>query len=418
MKSNIQLNRLIHRRLPDSDQKRMVLLTGARQVGKTTSLKSCYRNLPNFNLDAPEYRIQLQEISSFSWAGSIGNAIIDEVQKLPSVLDKIKFTFDEGGITFTVVSGSAQVLPLKSVRESMAGRVFVYEQWPLTLAELCYGALPDFPELLFSKLFSGKKTGAVLQNEAAIWPGEKMQQCRDSEEHLLQWGGMPGLLSIDSDRERKEWLRSYNLTYLERDLSDLSRMSDLLPFRKFHHLSALRCTGLLNYSSLAADAGIAVTTARRYLEYLAVSYQTFLLQPYAKNLTSTVVKTPKIYWSDIGLLRELTGREGAVDGCLFENHVIAELYKLVKTVFPGLQLYFYRTRSGLELGCLLVTPEGIIGMEIKNRETIKNTDTRTLRLLSEQLDKEWLGGIVVYRGNSIRELDKNLFAVPSWRLFT
>jgi predicted AAA+ superfamily ATPase len=417
MITKIQINRFINARLPNPTAKRIVLITGARQTGKTTSAKHRYAKLPYFNLDSLEYRIQLSEVSSFEWGRSVGNAVIDEVQKLPQALEKVKYAFDEGAIDFSVLLGSAQVLLMKQVRESLAGRVYIYELWPLTLAELVHGAsgkaLPV--PLLFQALEENDIAG-VLKEQSPHMPGEGRQRRIEAESHLLQWGGMPGLLPVEKEKDRRDWLRSYNLSYLERDLADLSRMDDLDPFRKFHTLSALRSACLLSYTSLANDAGVSVPTVRKYLEYLRISYQAFLLPSFSRNITSTVVKTPKVYWSDIGLMRQLAGATGPVDGRIFENHCIAELFKYVRTTSSNVEMYFYRTRSGLEVDCLLKTPKGIAGLEIKSRERVTPSDASRLHAVGAALGKEWMGGIVVYRGDAITDLGNGIWAVPSWRL--
>lgn len=234
---------------------------------------------------------------------------------------------------------------------------------------------------------------------------------------MFTWGGMPALLPL-SDEERWKWLRDYEYTYLERDLSDLARLDNLEPFTKFQRLSALRSAGLLNYSELARDSSVSVDTARRYLEYLRLSYQVMLLQPYYRNITSSVIKTPKLYWLDIGLLRHLSGRRGQLSGEIYETMVVGEIFKWIKTAQRDVEMFFYRTRSGMELDLLLSTGEGFIGMEIKGRKTAAAPDIRPMREIASVLKGKWLGGLVVYQGDEIRKLSEpGIWAVPSRRLF-
>ena len=241
--------------------------------------------------------------------------------------------------------------------------------------------------------------------------------CRQAEQHVLAWGGMPALLPL-SDAERWEWLKNYGYTYLERDLADLARLDDLMPFRKYQKLSALRSSMLLNYSELARDTGISVDSARRYMEYLRLSYQTFLLQPYYKNITSSTIKTPKLFWTDVGIWRQLTGYRGEMSGQLYETMVVAEIVKWIRTRGKEAELYFYRTRSGMEVDLLLETPTGIIAMEIKSRSTAYTKDTRAMRTVAKQLGNKWLGGLVIYTGMAIKPLaEPDIWAVPSHRLF-
>ena len=229
---------------------------------------------------------------------------------------------------------------------------------------------------------------------------------------------MPGLLPL-GEPMRRQWLKSYEVTYLERDLGDLARLDDLKPFRRFQKLAALRSGQMLSFSELARDAGVAVETARRYLEYLRLSYQAFLLQPCAENITSQVVKTPKVFWIDCGLLRSLTGRaaDAPMDGHFFETYVASELVKWLRTLHSDAQLFYYRTRSGLEVDFLLQGSHGLLGIEVKSRETVAKTDIGGMKRLAVKLGQRWLGGLVVYRGDRLEELEPGYWAVPSYRLF-
>ena len=419
MGENLQKHRWLSRSLPNHNTRRLVILTGARQTGKTTLAQQIYSDLYYINCDAPENREMLREIHSANWGKSVGNAVIDEAQKEPSVFEKIKFAYDGHQISFSILLGSSQILLLKRIRESLAGRVFIYELWPLMMSELVReGPLDQNKHVpLISHIINGKnKIGNILKDLPSVTMGETEAKLKHTQDYLLKWGGMPELLHL-AENERQEWLRSYEYTYLERDLSDLARLDDLYPFRKFQRLSALRSSQILTYSELGRDAGISVDTARRYLEYLRLSYQTFLLQPFYENLTSSVVKSPKIYWVDIGLLRELSGFTGEVTGPIFETMVIGEIYKWAKTTKEKAELFYYRTRSGLEVDLVIKTPYGIIGLEVKNKTSIVKKDYRAMCEIGKKLGERWLGGILVYNGNSINQLDEpNIWAVPARRL--
>jgi predicted AAA+ superfamily ATPase len=394
------------------------LLTGARQTGKTTLAKQFYPGLRYVNLDAPENREWLKAIPSANWQTDIGNAVIDEVQKEPQALEKIKYAFDAGQISFQALLGSSQILLIKKVRESLAGRVAIYELWPLLMSEILSDSQRANPPLpLIEYLFSDQPPEAIFKAAPSVLIDNENALRRNAENYLLKWGGMPALLPL-SEEERWKWLRDYEYTYLERDLADLSRLDDLSPFRKFQKLAALRSGGLLNYSELARDASISVDTARRYLEYLRISYQVILLQPYFRNLTSAVVKTPKLYWLDIGLMRQLCGFRGDDLGGIYETLIVGELVKWVKTMQKPGEMYFYRTRSGLELDIILRTPAGIIGIEIKGRRNLTPSDTRPMRDIASKIP-EWRGGLLLYRGDEIKKIaEPSIWAVPSYRLFT
>ncbi len=418
MSEKIQKYRFLKEILPKPTGKKLIILTGARQTGKTTLSKAIYSNLRYINLDAPENRQTLREISSSLWSKEIGNAVIDEAQKEPSVFEKIKYSYDEGGITFQVILGSSQILLLKKIRESLAGRVSIYELWPLLMSEIYWDiASKNIHKPIIDRAISGESFDDIFDNIHKFLIDKEDNALRMAEKYILQWGGMPALLPLN-DEERWRWLKDYEYTYLERDLSDLARLNDLEPFRKFQKLSALRSAKLLNYSELSRDASVSVDTARRYLEYLKLSYQVILLQPYYKNITSSVVKSPKLYWLDIGLLRQLSGYRGELTGEIYETMVVGELFKWIKTTQKNAEIYFYRTRSGLELDIILQTDNGIIGIEIKARKEISASDLRPMKEIASGLKNRWLGGLVIYQGDEIKKIaEPDIWIIPSRRLF-
>jgi predicted AAA+ superfamily ATPase len=286
------------------------------------------------------------------------------------------------------------------------------------LSEMAAQNEPAQPPLI-AQLFAAADLNTLLKEQPVIRPPQDEETTLAALDYMLTWGGMPALLALN-EADRRQWLQSYGHTYLERDLSDLARLDDLSPFREFQRLTALRSGQILSYSELARDAGIAVSTSRRYLEYLKLSYQTFVLPPYHKNLTSTVIKTPKLFLIDVGILRHLQGYWGAPSGEIFETFVIAEIYKWVRTAGENIQLYFYRTRSGLEVDLLAQTPQGVLGFEVKSSREIAAKDFRPLRDIAAALKSRWRGGIVVTRGAPIELLDaeNKIWCVPVHRLLS
>ncbi len=419
MWENIQVKRNIFNSLPLESERAIVLITGARQTGKTTLVKNKYSNLSYFNLDAIELRDQLSDVSSFSWARDVGSAIIDEIQKEPSLFEKIKYSYDEGKLSFSVLTGSSQLLLLKKVRETMAGRIKLFELFPLLLSELVSPSGQLKKLIILENLLNCKSIDGVFQSQQTVLLGEEWELNKTTEDWLIKWGGMPSLIHIKDENERINWLYDYSVAYLERDLADLARISDLRPFRKFQTIAALRASNMLHYSELAKDSGTSVETARRYLEYLNISYQNFLLQPYYKNLTSSLVKTPKLFWFDNGLLRQSSGLGFKIDtGQLFENYFASELMKYLRTTKSRAKLFYYRTRSGMEIDFIIETHNGIVAIETKNRDKVTLSDFSAIRKLAAAADKLWLGGIVAYRGNKIEKFGDKLWAVPSSRLLS
>jgi len=407
--------RFLGRQLGPLSRPRLVILTGARQTGKTTLARAIYPDLAYVNLDSPEQREAVREVRADAWAATVGPAILDEAQKEPSLFDKVKFAFDAGQIARTVLLGSSQILMLQRVRETLAGRAFVYELWPLMASELASPAdAPVRPPLLDRLLGSSSTADEELSLVPPVRLGDEATAAA-AIEHLLRWGGMPALLPLP-DAERQKWLESYEVTYLERDLGDLARLADLMPFRRFQSLTALRSGQILSFSELARDAGLSVSTSRRYVEYLRLSYQALLLPPYAANLTSTVIKAPKVYWLDLGLWRHLTRYQGRATGPMLETLVVTEIWKWVKTAGLPVDLAFYRTRSGLEVDLLATTPQGVWGFESKSAARLGPADWRALAEVGKALGDAWRGGLVVYQGPAIQRLAPNLWAVPVDRL--
>lgn len=405
--------------LPAVSENRLALITGARQTGKTSLVRQNYHSLPYYNLDAIEFREQLSSISTFRWAQEVGVAVIDEIQKEPLLFDKIKFAFDDRTLKFSVLTGSSQILLLKKVRETLVGRVTLRELFPFMVNELFNPEGIKANSILLSKLLSAINIDDILASLPSVLLGESWLRASEAENWLLKWGGMPSLIHISDEQGRKLWLKDYSSTYLERDLDDLANLNDLKPFRKFQRMAALRSANLLSYSELSKDSGIGVETARRYLEYLRISYQAFLVQPYHTNLTSSLVKTPKLFWIDNGLLRHLSEYGFTLDsGQLYENYIASELLKFIRTNRLETRLTFYRTRSGMEIDFILETENGIIALEVKNRDTVTASDFSALRRLAESSGKSWIGGLVIYRGNKIQQFSDNLWAVPSCRLFS
>lgn len=395
---------------------RLILLTGARQTGKTTLARALFPGLRYLNLDAPEQREALRGLRADQWAQAVGPAILDEAQKEPSIFDKVKFAFDAGQLAGSVLLGSSQILMLQRVRESLAGRAFVYELWPLMAAELAREAGHQEAPPLLDRLI--EETAPLDQLLAAVPPvrlGAEAAAAAEAIRHLLAWGGMPALLPLP-DSERGKWLESYELTYLERDLADLTRLSDLVPFRRFQRLCALRSGQLLSFSQLARDAGLSTATSRRYVEYLGLSYQAVLLPPHAVNLTSAAIKTPKVYWLDLGIWRHLTRYLGPPSGQVFETLVVTEVWKWIKSAARTVDLSFYRTRSGLEVDLLLTAAGGTLGIEVKSGERLGAADWRALRDVGRALGGAWRGGLVVHPGTRIARLEENIWAMPVDRL--
>ncbi|MFQ5505325.1 MAG: ATP-binding protein [Planctomycetota bacterium] len=403
-------------RLPAPNGRHLALLTGARQTGKTSLARGSYPALRYLDLDDLEVQTELRGVRPSSWGALVGVAVLDEAQKEPSVLDKVLFALEGKECDFSVLLASSRSLQKDETLSRNASR---YELWPLMPSELRH-APEDSPSVpLLDSLFDCREPiDSVLEHHPEILIGKEDAQRRHAISHLATWGGMPELLWLD-DEERRRWLREYQRDYVERDLADLARLTDLQPFLSLMKFCMLRSGQMLSFSKLARDAAIGTTTARRYLDYLKLSYQLVLLPPFTRSLTSSVVKSPKIYWVDLGLLRQGTRQWGDLTGEQFETLVIAEVHKWVSTMARQVKLYFYRTRSGLEVDLLVETRHGMLGFEIKKRERVFSSDAKGLRAVAQRIGETWLGGGIIYRGDRVFPVSPtaSIWALPVHCLF-
>jgi predicted AAA+ superfamily ATPase len=352
------LPRLAHRRL-----ERLlatfssVLVTGPRQAGKSTLLRMQLPGAPIMDLDdiRTSTEVATDPYLALSLRGS--PVIIDEVQAYPAILKTLKVLIDQdrGAKGRYGLTGS-QVFPLmQGVTESLAGRVGVLELLPLAWKEYGTG-LPTERELL----------------------------------SLMLRGGYPEL-ALNANLSRNEWLNSYLTTYVERDVRALQAVQDLMRFRTFLKLLAGRAGDLLNLQELAKDAGISVNTAKDWISLLETTFIVFRLAPWHRNASKRLVKTPKLYFWDTGLLTFLAGIDTperlASDrqiGHIFENYVITELRKQAMALCARQECFFYRTQDGAEVDFLLQTEQGVLACEIKWGSHTNSSDVKALSDL--QLD--------------------------------
>jgi len=395
-------------------------LTGARQVGKTTLARSMYEGAYRYlNLDSPGERARLLAVESEAWGEVVGPAVLDEVQKAPLLLEKLKWSYDEGDVDFSVVLGSSRILLLEKVRESLAGRVFLHELWPLTAGELIsrLGGKTSETPLILRIVRNPAVLPATLGTLEKGVVGSRRGEARASVDHLLRWGGLPTLLQYPEE-DRLEWLDAYQATYLERDLGDLARLRDLESFSSLQRLAALRAGRILSYSDLSRDAGLSVSTGRRYLRYLELSYQVFPLPAWSGNPSTRLIKAPKLVWFDMGVQRSLSGQIRGLTGEQYESAMVAQILTTLWSLGLRVRGFHLRTAGGLEVDLVLEGPEGILAVEMKNRSSVETRDASSVERARRILGSRYRGGIVVYRGEEIRRLTESVWAVPDPVLLT
>ncbi len=334
----------------------VIALTGPRQSGKTTLAKLVFPNKTYVSLENPEELEFAQKDPKRFLARFKEGAILDEVQRCPSLLSWIQGLVDERSrMGDFVLTSSSQFELVAGITQSLAGRVGRVELLPLSIQELA---------------------------QAHQLPSQ-LNTC------LLQ-GGYPSI--YDRQVSPQDWFSNYIATYIERDVRQLIAVRDLTQFQRFVKMCAARSGQILNLAALGADCGLSASTAREWLSVLEASYLVTRIQPYYQNFGKRLVKTPKLYFLDVGLMAWLIGIRDTVTldthvsrGALFETFVVSELIKRQYNQGQNADLYFWRDSAGNEIDLLLDTPQGLQAIEIKSGSTFAS---------------DWIKGFKVWKRNT------------------
>jgi len=362
--------------------------------------------MPYFSLDDFDTLRQAEEDPSSLWIGCT-DIVIDEVQKSPRILSAIKQAVDQApGRYRFVLSGSANLLLMKQVSESLAGRAIYFELDPLTVGEILGVPAPTLiTDLLASRWL-----------ENSLFQGSFVDLTT-----LLLRGLMPPLLKLESASSWSRWWEGYVVTYLERDLRQVSQVSSLLDFRRMMELLALRCGQVLNQSELGRDAGLTQPTTHRYLNLLETTCLFHRVPPFSGNPALSLIKSPKAFWSDTGLVSYLSGYYQKDDllgsrqtGHIFENLIFHHLSVSAQMMVPRGRIYHLRTSTGKEVDFILEHGRKQLAIEVKLAAKPHYQDTVNLRAYLDQ-QPQAVGGILVHSGDEIRRISQNILAVP-WRM--
>lgn len=402
----------------------ITVLTGARQTGKTTLVRDLLPRVGEsssvyFSLDDPDERLRLAADPVRRLDHGHRLVILDEVQKQPGLLDAVKLLADQKKGHRFLLLGSSQILLLQQIRETLAGRATLLSLWPLALVEQVEAS--NVPLSGLDSIWEEGEAAirrmareALSANTARLWRGK-------SDQHL-RWGGYPAIEPLQ-DADRLTWLRDFRTTYLERDLADLGRVADLDQFALAQNLLAARTGQILSYSEISRELGVAVNTVKRYVRFLEISYQTFLLRPLQPTVTARLVKSPKLYWTDPGLARLLSERMSLDDGSIFETFVLDELLRWSSWQPDPPHFHFYRTHAGREVDFVLHTSQRLVAIEVKVGRQVHPGDARPMVELLETTRVPGLSrnakrlGLVVFRGREIKQLLPHIWAIPDWQLF-
>lgn len=394
---------------------RILVITGARQTGKTTLVKKIFKHYPYISIEDPVTIDQYKTLTASQWLANYPQAILDEIQKEPQLIESIKSVYDQYDEPRYILLGSSQIMLLKKIRESLAGRCLIIEMYPLTLPELLTKGWNDtVQQSWFQKILQGQEV-----NNLPFLLDQKHQEKLNIYKYYLKFGGYPAISDETiSETEKLDWLNNYIRTYLERDIRGLAEFRNLEPFTKTQRLMAINTGQLTNHTKIAAEAGVTSKTVQRFLEYMSISYQTLVLQPWSRNTKKRLVKSPKVHFLDPGVLRAILQKKGELDGHQFESAIVSEIFKQLKTAEIAAQAYHLRTSDGREVDLLLEMEDGYIAIEIKQSNTVRSVDGRHLRGLEDLLDKPILHKYILSNDPIIKDFGDDIKAVPAVQFLT
>lgn len=377
-----------------------VLLSGARQVGKSTL---------SLSLDY-EYRVfddlTQREAAVTDGLGYVTGlpkpVVLDEIQKVPSLLEGIKFDIDKNRENGRfLLTGSANILDMKTAKDTLAGRLVEISMWPFSQKELNHKPTENLVDNLFRQGIEGL-TPAILDYTSLL--------------RAILLGGYPEIHKIDSQLGRRLWFNSYISTYVERDIRDVGELRDINAFIRFFNIIAPRSCSLLNKTELSKEANLNEATTSNYLSMLEMIYQLTLLPPFSSNISKRFIKSPKLYMTDSGIYCHLLGIQDEQElqnsphkGNAFETFVFSELLKHLSYANTQVRLYHYRTSDQKEIDFILDRGEQLVAIEVKSALQVKKDAFKHIIELQEK-SKQNVLGIVLYAGEHVLSFSEGGYA--------
>ena len=385
----------------------VAVLTGARQTGKSTLARMhpigagrSYFTLDDFGV------LEQAQREPDALAARAVRITLDEVQRVPHVLLAIKRLVDEGRVAGRfLLTGSANLLLMKEVGETLAGRASYLTLWPMTRREQGGSARPGmWTELLDASPRSWRDVLLAEPAEAEPWVA------------LARRGGYPvPAHELTDDDDRRLWFEGYAATYLERDIPRLSAIEGITDLRRLMAAACLRIGGLLNQADLARDVDLAPSTVQRYLNLLEVSFQLVRLPAYSVNRTKRLVKSSKLYWSDTGLALHLAG-DAHPRGPHLENLVLCDLLAWAGARVDRSEILFWRTTKGAEVDFVIETGRRLLPVEVKAAASARPSDVRHVHTFLDEYSDMAQCGILLYDGEETFWLTDRVLAAPWWRV--
>ncbi len=395
--------------LADLDTFPVVVLTGARQTGKSTLAQEGepFAARPYLTLDDLSVRQQGAD-APYDLLQRHPSLTLDEVQREPGLLLAVKALVDQDRPRKRgrfLLTGSANLLLMEAVADSLMGRAAYRVLHPMTRREQlgmgCAG-----------------RWSALLDEQVERWPDLLADDDAPAEDwsEFARRGGLPvPALELSSPASRATWFEGYLRTYLERDLRDLTNVQSLPDFRRLMRAAALRVGALFNQAEVGRDVGLPATTVQRHLGLLETSHLMIRLEPYAVNRTKRLIKAPKLYWADTALALHLSG--GNPTGAHLENLVITDLLAWADAEpGPRPQILYWRTAAGQEVDVVIEAGDRLLGVEIKATRRPSPRDARHLRAFRDEYGGAVAGCLLLHGGTETFRLSEGIVAAPWWRV--
>ena len=382
-----------------------VVLTGARQTGKSTLVeqlvpgKRRYRSLDEFDVRDAARR------DPEALLGGDDPLTLDEVQREPGLLPAVKRAIDRDRRPGRfLLTGSANLLLMRQVSESLAGRASYLTLWPMTRREqLGLARAGRWEDLLATPDDEWRDLLAVGDGPEEDWQA------------LALRGGFPTpALELTTPADRAIWFDGYVRTYLERDLQDVASISALPDFRRLMQAACLRLGQILNQTELGRDVGLPQPTVHRWLNLLETSYQLVRLPAYAVNRTKRLIKSPRIFWGDTGVALRLGAT--APEGAHLENLVLHDLVAWRDARVDHVELAYWRTTIGEEVDFVIEAGGKLVPIEVKATSRPGLADCAHLRTFRQEYGRKARAGLLLHTGRTVEWLTPDVLAVPWWRV--
>lgn len=383
-----------------------VVVTGARQTGKSTLAEELVPSQRRyFTLDDID-ALDAAQNDPDVLVGGDGPVTLDEIQRAPDLLRSIKRSIDRDRTPGRfLLTGSANLLLMRRVSESLAGRASYLTLWPMTRREqLGQGRCGRWSEL--------------LNSDNDEWEGLLSAGAEEKEDWraLARRGGFPTpALQLASQADRAIWFDGYVKTYLERDLQNLASISSLPDFRRLMRASCLRIGQLVNQTELGRDVALPQATVHRWLNLLETSYLLVRLPAYAVNRTKRLIKAPKIYWGDVGLALHVA-EIAEPEGPHLENVVLNDLLAWRDSTEERAEITYWRTAVGDEVDFVIEAGGKLLPIEVKATSRPRLSDAKHLRTFRAEYGTRARAGLLLHNGSTIEWLAPDVLAVPWWRV--